>query len=59
MNVLLIISAIEAGLRAAQELTALLQKAQTEGRDITDAEVDALADSNSLLSDELIKRLGG
>jgi hypothetical protein len=59
MNVLLIISAIEAGLRATQELTALLQKAQTENRDVTDDEVSALADSNSLLSEQIIKNLGG
>ena len=58
-NILLIINAIEAGLRATQELTAVLQKAQTEGRDVTDEEVQALADSNSALSEELVKRLGG
>lgn len=58
-NTILIINAIEAGLRATQELTTLLQKAKAEDRDVTDEEIAALQAGNDVLSIALITRLRG
>lgn len=57
MNTLLAISAIETYARATQELTALISKAQTENRDVTDEELATLRTSNDVLEHDLLKRL--
>lgn len=57
MNTLAAISLLNAALRAAQELSVLLEKAQMENRDITDDEVKAFALNNDLVSAALIDKL--
>ena len=56
-NALLVVTTINATLKTVQELNNLLLKAQMEGRDISDEEVEALMSSNDLVSAELIKKL--
>lgn len=57
MNTLLVLSAVETGLRSIQELNALLTRVQMENRDVSDDEIAALSRTNDLVSAELIKRL--
>jgi hypothetical protein len=56
-NLLLVLSVANAAMDTAKNANALLSKATSEGRDVTDAEVDALVASNDALSADLIKRL--
>lgn len=56
-NLLLVLTVANAALDAAKSANELLSKAASEGRDVTDAEVDALVTSNDSLSQDLIKRL--
>ena len=56
-NALLVVTTINATLKTVQELNNLLLKAQMEGRDISDEEVEALMSANDLVSAELIKKL--
>jgi hypothetical protein len=56
-NLLLVLSVANAAIDTAKNANALLSKAASEGRDVTDAEVDELVASNDTLSADLIKRL--
>lgn len=42
VNELLVIQALTEALASAQKLSSLLQQAHSEGRDVTDAELDSL-----------------
>lgn len=42
VNALLVIQALTEALASAQKLSSLLQQAHSEGRDVTDAELDSL-----------------
>ncbi|MBI3897426.1 MAG: DMT family transporter [Gammaproteobacteria bacterium] len=56
-NMQVIFAALQISLRARNELTAMLQRAQMEKRDITDQEVEDLRIGNDILSEDLISRL--
>lgn len=51
------LNAIAASTRSVQEINAALQKAAAEKRDVTDAEIQALRETNDLISHALIKQL--
>lgn len=53
MNALLAIQLLTQILTQAQGLSAVLQKAHAEGRDITDAELDSLASADNASKERL------
>lgn len=57
MNTLAALSLLETYLRATQELSALIQKAHSENRDISDDEIKGLKLTNDTMSEQLIQRL--
>lgn len=56
-NTLLVLSVINASLETAKNANALLSKAASEGRDVSDNEVASLVAANDYHSKELIDRL--
>jgi len=56
-NTLLAISILQASIRTAQELADLLQRVKSEGRDVTDEEIEAYKLGNDSKSAKLIGRL--
>lgn len=59
MNADLVLTLLIQSLTHANELATLFQKARSEGRDVTDDEVNALSDGARAALDRLRKEIGG
>lgn len=58
-NTVILIDTALTALTTVSRIQQLLMQAQMEGRDVTDEEVKALADENSVTAKSLIERLRG
>lgn len=56
-NLLILLDLIEAGMQINQRVSTALRQAELEGRNVTAQELEALAQENDKLYDEVMKEL--